>query len=135
MDSANFLVRQATNITEYKAGQKVRMKGRTDKPRARDAPEEIGVVVDEEEHLVTGFPASGHGVDYRPWFNYAEGIAGCNCNVFESGSVSFCRHVLGLFESLKGEEEEVLHREDFVCHSEEAGEQVVCICYCGRRNS
>ncbi len=106
MDSANFLVRQATSITEYKAGQKVRMKGRTDKPRARDAPEEIGVVVDEEEHLVTGFPASGHGVDYRPWFNYAEGIAGCNCNVFESGSVTFCRHVLGLFESLKGELEE-----------------------------
>lgn len=109
MDSSHFLVRQATDITEYRAGSKIRMKGRTEKKRGEEPkPEDEGegVVVDTEEHLVTGFPASGHGIKERPWFNWEAGVAGCTCTIFERGDVVFCRHILGLFESLNDEEEQ-----------------------------
>jgi len=117
MDSSHFLVRQATSISEYKAGQKIRMKGRggttedgeTSPKKGRKKKdgleEDPGVVVDEEESTITGFPAAGDGVSERPWFNYEEGIAGCTCRIFSDGEVTFCRHILGLFESLNTDEE------------------------------
>lgn len=115
MDSSHLLTRQATNITEYKAGQKVKMRGRDpEKNKKRKErvkageevePEEPGVVINKKECLVQGFPESGHGMAYRPWFNWEEGIAGCTCPTFGKGEVSFCCHILGLFESLTSAED------------------------------
>ena len=115
MDSSHFLVRQATDITEYRAGSKIRMRGRTgDSRKDKDAmaeedkdgnPVGDGIIIDEDECLITGEPASGHGVSERPWFNWEAGVAGCTCTIFERGEVAFCRHILGLFESLNEDEE------------------------------
>lgn len=109
MDSSHFLVRQATDIGEYRAGIKIRMKGRVEKKKGEEPnPEDEGegVVIDKEEKCITGFPASGSGVTERPWFNWEAGVAGCTCSIFSKGDMVFCRHILGLFESLNEEEEE-----------------------------
>jgi RecA/RadA recombinase len=108
MDSSHFLVRQATDITEYRAGVKIRMKGRVPKKKDEEVnPEDEGegVIIDLEEKSVTGIPASGHGIGMRPWFNWEAGVAGCTCPIFERGNVVFCRHILGLFESLNEDED------------------------------
>jgi len=90
MDKSYLIVREGTNPTEYQAGQKVKMEK---------------ISVSEDDGLVSGAPAKGSGQAYKPWFSYETGFAGCTCDTFEKGEITYCRHIIGLFEGLSKKQE------------------------------
>jgi len=90
MDTSYLFVREGTNPTEYQAGQKVKMEK---------------ISVSEDDGLVSGAPAKGSGQAYKPWFSYETGFAGCTCDTFEKGEITYCRHIIGLFEGLSKKQE------------------------------
>lgn len=98
VDTSNFFIREGTTPTEWQAGQKVVM-------------DKDSIEIDEGEGIVSGSPAKGHGTEYKPWFSYKGGIAGCSCSPYEDGDVAYCRHIIGLFLGLNKRQEK--YAEDF----------------------
>lgn len=85
MDSTYLFVREGTNPVEYQAGQGMKFED---------------ISADEDEKIIVGVPAKGDGQAFRPWFSYDNGHAGCDCPNVINGSVTYCRHIIGLFENL-----------------------------------
>lgn len=112
MDVSYLISREGTDPIEYKAGIKVEMEK----------------IIVGKDNTVKGIPGAMHGKNYRPWFDYTSGLVGCTCPAFEEGLVLYCRHIIGLLNSLTKDNVQygeqffvVLKQDDFSSLKTESG--------------